>query len=145
MVRLESNADTARDCYAIAMEYTAKQRTEIGLVPSPIGPNRLGLIAPMPIAATIQAGILGQQLRLGAEFSKVPRLLSIKIVNPVAIDVSLPTRPTCRFKRRTRHLKAGRVMSVRMRQQRIDRFGTQFLMPSQLCEKRDQIELVLTR
>ena len=67
------------------------------MLPAPIGPPLLVLIAPMSLPPAVETGIALHQWRTMLVPTKVIRLFGIEIVNAIAIDMLLPTRPVFRM------------------------------------------------
>ena len=84
------DADPANDRLPEGVEDAGLERAEDGVVPAAIAPGFLVLIPPVPELSTVEAGILGEKRRRGADGPEPPRLLGVEVVLPVAVDRQLP-------------------------------------------------------
>ena len=108
----EPNANSAGHAHTVAVENTGKQTSQISIVPTTIGPNRLGLISPVTVGAAIESRKFGQQRGLRLGVTEVPRLLGIKVIDSVTIDVCFPTWPTINLQWLALHVKRRRMMTA---------------------------------
>ena len=60
---------------------------DVDVVPAIVAPIVLALVSPMSLDAAVEARILRQQRRLPVDAGEIVSLLSILVVNPLAIDM----------------------------------------------------------
>ena len=86
----ELDADPAHDRLPEGVEDAGLDRSEDRVVPAAIAPGLLILIPPVAERAAVEAWILGEERRRGADGAEPSRLLGVEVVLPVAVDRQLP-------------------------------------------------------
>ncbi len=139
--RQDTDADATRHRRPTVAEHTGLQRPQVGQVPTVVFPARLVLVAPVPMLRSVQPGILGQQRRQVSLTAKVVRLLRVKVVDPIAIDVRFVVGPGRGIEQFANQRKRRRSLQVSSspRQRLIELLGGQRPLTSEFEQKTQQI------
>ena len=135
----ELDADPANDRLPEGVEDAGLHRTEDGVVPAAIAPGLLVLVPPVAEGAAVEAGILGEERRRGADGAEPPRLLGVEVVLPVAVDRQLPIGKRLGRERRPIGFEGRRNGGMGGGHHRGNGGRRQVRMPAQIGEEADEI------
>ena len=132
-------ADPAHDRLSEGMENACLERPEDRVIPAAVAPRLLVLVAPVPERATVEAGILGEERRRGADGSEPPRFLGVEVKLPVAVDRQLPIGKRLRDEGSAVWLEGRGGRRVSGGHHRGNRGRRQVGMPAKVGEEADEI------